>query len=186
MTATATSHLNGVDLGVLGALVETVKARPQDGVAGFHVRTRWTGGTRAETSVSKWSLGGKTMPRNFTIHTDEPPELCGESTAPNPQEVLMAAMNACILVGFVANCAVEGVELESFEIETEGELDLRGFFALDPAIKPGYDEVRYTIRVKADARPETLHAIHERVMQTSPNFFNVSNPVRIVPTLVVG
>ncbi|MBL0922436.1 MAG: OsmC family protein [Phycisphaerales bacterium] len=182
---TAASVVNGVDVGVIQGLVGAARADPAAAAAGFHVVTRWTGGAATETSVSRWSLGGRTMGRAFAFRTDEPPELCGRSEAANPQEVLMGAMNACIMVGFVANCALEGVELESLEIETEGELDLRGFLGLDASVKPGYDELRYTVRVKADAPLELLQTIHWRVMKTSPNFFNISQPVRLVPRLIV-
>jgi hypothetical protein len=45
----------------------------------------------------------------------------------NPQENLIAALNACLTVGYVAQCAVRGITLESLAIETNGEMDLRGY-----------------------------------------------------------
>ena len=71
------------------------------------------------------------MPRNFTIVADEPMELLGTNTAPNPQELLMAAVNACMMVGYVCQAAIRGITLDDCRIETEGELDLRGFLGLD-------------------------------------------------------
>ena len=38
-------------------------------------------------------------------------ELLGQNSAPNPQELLMTALNACITVGYVAGAAVKGVTL---------------------------------------------------------------------------
>ena len=97
----------------------------------------------------------------------------------------MAALNACMTVGYVAGCAMHGIVLESLEIETEGELDLRGFLGIDPNVKPGYDEVRYTVHIKGNGTPAQFRDIHETVMRTSPNYFNVANPIRMKPTLVV-
>lgn len=185
MTATAT-QVNGIDLAAVQNLVDAAKANPANAIAGFHVNSRWTGGAATETDVSRWSLGGRTLPRSFKVRTDEPPELCGRAADANPQEVLMTAMNACMMVGFVANCAIEGVELQSLEIETSGELDLRGFLGLDASVKPGYEELRVKVRVKADAPLELLQTIHWRVMKTSPNFSNITSPVRVIPELVVG
>ncbi|MGC7358423.1 OsmC family protein, partial [Mycobacteroides abscessus subsp. massiliense] len=65
------------------------------------------------------------------MEADEPPELLGGNTAPNPQELLMAALNACMSVGYAAVAATMGVTVRSLEIETTGELDLRGFLGLD-------------------------------------------------------
>lgn len=98
----------------------------------------------------------------------------------------MAAMNACVTVGYVASCAVHGIELESIEIETSGELDLRGFLGLDSSVKPGYDEIEYIVRIKGNGTPEQLRQVHATVMATSPNFFNITHPIRVRPRLVIG
>ena len=44
--------------------------------------------------------------------------------------VLMSAFNACIMVGYVVGASVNGIHLEKVEIETDGELDLRGFLGI--------------------------------------------------------
>src|SRR6266699_3273986 len=103
----------------------------------------------------------------------------------NPQEHLIAALNACMTVGYVAQCAVRGITLESLEIETEGEIDLRGFLGIDPNVANGYESLRYTVRIKGDGTKEQFAEIHDAVMATSPNFYNVSRPVALKPTLVV-
>jgi uncharacterized OsmC-like protein len=116
---------------------------------------------------------------------DEPLELLGENTAPNPQELLMAALNACIMVGYVAAAAVNGIALKNIEIETSGQLDLRGFLGVDPSVKPGYESIRYVVRIKGDGTPEQFKEIHANVMKTSPNYFNISQPVRLEGELVL-
>ena len=114
---------------------------------------------------------------------DEPHELLGQNSAPNPQEMLMTALNACIMVGYAPARALKGITLEKVEIETAGELDLRGFLGIDPAVPPGYEAISYTVRIKGDGTPEQYREIHETVMKTSPNYFNISRPIRIDATL---
>lgn len=184
MQATGTT-VNGIDTDALRSTMEAVARNPQSGAARFHVRTQWSGGTRSRTCVEQWSLGGQPMKRDYAILSDEPHELLGHAEAPNPQEILMAGLNACMTVGYVAGCAMKGIELESLEIETEGELDLRGFLGLDPNVKPGYDELRYTVRIRGTGTAEQFREVHETVMATSPNFFNLANPIRLRPRLVV-
>ena len=77
------------------------------------------------------------MARHFSIDIDEPSELGGSNRFANPQEHLIAALNACMTVGYVAQCAVRGIKLESLTIETDGEIDLRGFLGIDPAVPRG-------------------------------------------------
>ena len=71
-------------------------------------------------------------------------ELGGSNSFANPQEHLIAALNACMTVGYVAQCAVRGITLESLAIETEGEIDLRGFLGIDPAVPHGLREPEAT------------------------------------------
>ena len=183
--ATVQTNANGIDVDALKQAMGEISNDAGKGICKFQVATHWKGGTRSATTVDKWAIGGAQLPRNFTIDSDEPPELLGEATAPNPQEILMSGLNACVMVGYVTGCAVKGIELESLSIETEGELDLRGFLGLDDSVKPGYDEIRLIVRIKGNGSPEQFQEIHETVKATSPNFFNISKPIAVKPELVI-
>ncbi len=135
--------------------------------------------------MDSYTIGGQEVKRRFRVDVDEPVELLGTNTAPNPQEMLMTALNACIMVGYVAGAAVRGIRLERVEIETSGELDLRGFLGIDAEVRPGYESIQYMVRMKGDGTREQFEDIHETVMRTSPNYFNVSRPIRIDSELVV-
>lgn len=180
-----TQSLNGIDVPALQGFAETVKKDPARGIVKFNVHTRWQGQTRTSATATEYSLGGKSHRRHFEIAADEPGELLGLNSAPNPQEVLMAALNACMSVGYVANAAAMGIEVEKLEIRTEGQLDLRGFLGIDPSVKPGYEEVRYTVTIKTKSPKLKVEELHQLVMKTSPNFSNFATPVRMVPTLIV-
>lgn len=177
--AQVSEKVNGIDVTALRAVMREVEQDPKKGLVEFRVRSQWRGQTRSETRVDGYTIGGTKVARSFQITADEPFELLGENTAPNPQELLMAALNACVMVGYVANAAARGITLEKLEIETHGELDLRGFLGIDPNVRPGYETVHYTVRIKGDGTPEQFREIHETVLRTSPNYFNVSRPIRI-------
>ena len=61
----------------------------------------------------------------------------------------------------------------------------RGFLGLDPNVKPGYESIQYVVRIKGGGTAEQFREIHENVMKTSPNYFNISQPVRLDGQLVV-
>jgi uncharacterized OsmC-like protein len=186
MLDTVKSRVNGLDLNALGETVEAIEQDAKKAIVGFDVTTRWTGQTRSETTVEGYTLGGERIARNHKIVADEPCELLGSDGAPNPQELLMAAFNACITVGYVAGASVHGITLDSLEIRTRGELDLRGFLGLSDAVAPGYENVEYEVRIKGNGTPEQFEEIHQAVMKTSPNYFNISRPVRLTGTLRVS
>jgi uncharacterized OsmC-like protein len=186
MLDTVKSRVNGLDLAALGETVEAIQQDSAKALVAFDVTTRWTGQTRSETTVDGYTLGGERIARNHKIVADEPCELLGGDGAPNPQELLMAAFNACITVGYVAGASVNGITLDSLEIKTRGTLDLRGFLGLSDAVAPGYENVEYEVRIKGNGTPEQFEEIHQNVMKTSPNYFNISRPIRLSGTLRVG
>ncbi len=177
--------VNGIDVDALRAIIEDIKNEPAKGIAEFRVKTSWRGQARSEAAVESFKLGGREVKRRFTVRADEPVELLGENSAANPQELLMAGLNACICVGYVAGAAVHGITLSKLEIETNGQLDLRGFLGIDPSIKPGYESLQYVVRIAGNGTPEQFREIHENVMKTSPNYFNLSRPVRLDAKLQV-
>ena len=67
-----------------------------------------------------------------------------------------------------------------------GTLDLRGFLGLDDRVPPGYVEIDYQVSINGDGSREDFEEIHQTVMKTSPNYFNMSRPIRMNGTLHVG
>src|SRR3954469_7148256 len=185
MTQMKTGTVNGIDVDALKQVVSDVSRDSAKGMVRFQVTSAWQGQTRSRATVESFHLGGQEIKRNFEIDVDEPVELLGENTAPNPQEMLMTALNACITVGYVAGAAMKGIRLDKVEIQTSGQLDLRGFLGIDASVPPGYEAIRYTVTMKGDGSEADYREIHETVMKTSPNYFNIARPVRIESQLVV-
>jgi uncharacterized OsmC-like protein len=184
-TNTQPNVVNGINVDDLHALIEGVRQGPAKGKTHWRVASAWQGQARSRTYVEGFEIGGEQVARRFSIDIDEPLQLGGSNRFANPQEHLLAALNACMTVGYVAQCAVLGITLEKLEIETEGEIDLRGFLGIDPTVPPGYEKLRYVVRIKGSGTREQFVEIHKAVMATSPNFHNVSRPVNLIPTLVV-
>ena len=177
--------VNGINVDDLLALIERVSRDPAKGRTNWRVTTTWQGQARSRAEIESYEIGGEKVPRRFSIDIDEPRELGGSNSFANPQDHLIAALNACMTVGYVAQCAVRGITLESLAIETDGEIDLRGFLGIDPAVAPGYENLSYTVRIKGNGTKEQFAEVHNAVMATSPNFYNLSRPVVLKPALVV-
>ena len=177
--------VNGINVDDLFALIDSVKRDAAKGKTNWRVTTTWQGQTRSLAQVDGFEIGGEQVQRRFSIDIDEPCELGGTNQFANPQEHLLAALNACMTVGYVAQCAARGITIESLEIETDGEIDLRGFLGIDPTVPPGYENLSYVVRIRGTGTKEEFNEVHEAVMATSPNFYNVSRAVVLKPTLVI-
>ena len=177
--ATRRPAVNGIDLAALDDMADRVRDDPGCGCAEFRVMTEWKGQTRSESTVQSFTCAGEPISRSFTIAADEPRELLGQDSAPSPQELLLSAFNACMMIGYVAQAAIRGIELADCRIETEAELDLRGFLGLDEEVPPGYRRINYTVHLEGDGTRAQFEEIHQAVMATSPNYFNFAQPVQM-------
>lgn len=161
-----------IDIGKMNEFIDAVKKNPEKGRFTFKTETFWQDG-----SVSK------TKARKFEIKTDEPELLGGKDSGIDPIELLLASVSSCVSLGFATQAAKHGLNVEDFTIETEGDIDVRGYFGIDGA-RPGFQDIRYTIKVKSNASEEALKKILEIAESTSPMVDNVSNGVRITSNLV--
>lgn len=152
-----TTKLNGVDLEVVGGLINTVKQNPCEAATQWKATVTWEGAFRSSVKI-----------RDFApIPSDEPEALGGTDTAPNPAELLLGALGNCLTVGYAANAAAAGITLKDLRIELEGDLDLHTFLGLDQG-HAGYNALRVSVHVDADADRETIEALHRKVIGSSP------------------
>jgi uncharacterized OsmC-like protein len=76
----------------------------------------------------------------------------------------------------VYHAAVRGIKLDEVESTLEGDLDLRGFFAITDEVRPGYEEIRVKFKVKTDL--EDLETLKE-LIRLSPVYDVVSNGTKV-------
>lgn len=176
---------NGIDVIAFQKFADKVTQNPDKAKARFSVQTDWAGQTRTVSTIKSYDLFEKSYERTFHITADEPVEILGTNTAPNPQELLMTALNACLSVAYVAIAASKGINVNSLKINTTGELDLRGFLGLDENVNPGFDSVQYTVHIDAEASQQQIEEIHQAVLLTSPNYANFSRSIKMEPKLII-
>src|SRR5580765_3517660 len=92
----APTVVNGINLDDLFALIADVKRDAAKAKTNWRVTTTWQGQTRSRAQVEGFSIGGEQVPRQFSIDIDESCELGGSNRFANPQEHLIAALNACL------------------------------------------------------------------------------------------
>src|SRR5262249_28727131 len=118
-TLTEPKIVNGLNVDEIDNVIAAVKEDSSKAKTNWAVTTHWRGGTRSDTRVTGFEIAGEHVARDFTIRVDEPTQLLGTNQYANPQEYLLAALNACMIVGYTAACAHSGIELTELRIETE-------------------------------------------------------------------
>lgn len=134
-------------------------------IATFRVDSRQVAGLRSDVRI-----------RGFEIAVDEPPTLGGKDTAPNPVEYALAALATCQEITYRLHADHLGIPLDAIAVSLEGDIDLRGFFAVDESVRPGFQAIRGTVTLESSAPPEELERLKAHVDAHCPVLDLLSNP----------
>lgn len=178
-------YMENLDLRALLERISQIENDVSGSKVKFRVKTNWQGKSKSRSIIDSYNLGGKEISRHFEVDIDEPSELFGDNEAPNPQEMLLSALNACLMSSYVTCAAMHLIKLDHIEIESSGELDLRGFLGLNLSTKPGYEALNYKVKIKGDATESQIEMMHKAVMSTSPSLFNMERPIKMLADLEI-
>ena len=152
-------------------IVETqtdLLANPDHAIATFSVNSRQVEGLRSETKI-----------RQFNVTVDEPPNLGGTDTGPNPVEFVLAALATCQEITYRAYATALGIPLESVSVTLEGSLDLRGFFAVKDGVRAGFNDLRGVVNLKSSAPDAELAKLKDVVDAHCPVLDILRAPVPV-------
>jgi putative redox protein len=122
------------------------------GVTERSVRSRLTGGLRAVVQAG-----------DFEVVADEPEEVGGSNTGPQPTELLLASIASCFTLALAYSARKRGTELGEVEVDVVGHYD-----------GPRFDSFRIVVRAGGVAGLDKLIESAKRVcyvtrtLQSSP------------------
>ncbi|MBO9539770.1 OsmC family protein [bacterium] len=176
------AQIDGIDLDNLKATVTMFRDHPDLARFKFRARNVWKMGTHNQTQIERFYGAGQedtSRPEPIAIEADEPPLLLGHNAGANPVEHVLVALSSCLTTSLVANAAARGIRLRAVTSKLEGDLDVRGFLGLSDEVRNGYQNIRVSFEIDADAPEETLRELVEIAKQRSPVFDIVSHGVPV-------
>jgi uncharacterized OsmC-like protein len=178
---------SGVNAQVLHAVVESIKNQPEMAKVTFEVQTQWQNGDgfKIRSTGKNFQIGGQTVEREeaFTLGSNFPDVLGGMSRRPTVCEMCMARIGSCISQTIVAYATMMGVQLDSIRIETEGDVDIRGFTGVSEKVRPGAQEFRMNIHLDSKtASKEQLEKLYELGKKFSPAIDTLTHGTTIKTT----
>src|SRR5260221_3074099 len=135
----------------------SLRQNPTEGAATFAAATRQLAGLRSEATI-----------RDFRLTLDEPPALGGADSGPNPVELVLAALGACQEITYRLFAENLGIPLNHVSVKVEGRLDLRGLFAVDEGVRPGFREIRATVEIDSPAGKDDIERLRLAVDSHCP------------------
>jgi uncharacterized OsmC-like protein len=184
-TATALKEpviMNGVSVTGIFDTIAAVKADAGLAEFKFRARNQWIDGGHNRSTIEGFygcRQEDSSRKKPFVFDASEPPVLLANNEGANPVEFVLHALAGCLTTTMVYHAAARGIKIEAVDSKLEGDLDLQGFLGISDKVRKGYREVRVTMRVKSNARPEFLRGL----AQFSPVFDIVSNSLPVVVTV---
>lgn len=124
--------------------------------------------------------------REHSLTIDEPTSIGGTDLGPSPVEVILAALGSCQEITYRAFAAAMGIELDNVAVELEGDIDFRGFFAVDETVRAGFGDIRAIVKIESQASVADLERLREAVNSHCPVLDILSNPVPVKLDLIIN
>lgn len=148
--------------------ISQIESQSETAKAVFKVETKFLDGVKCKAVI-----------RNFSIYVDEPQNLGGLDTAPNPVELLLAALGTCQEIVYSAFAAIQGIPLDEVSVEVKGTLNLKGMFALEQNTPAGFNEISYKTTIKSSADEEEIKKLVEAVEAHCPLLDTLKRPINV-------
>tara|TARA_B110001450_G_scaffold235073_1_gene239503 strand:- start:6698 stop:7234 length:537 start_codon:yes stop_codon:yes gene_type:complete len=172
--------LNNINISGLSEFANEIRERNIESKATYGVKLNWESGTKTTVSTKNMILGEHKIIRDFNFTIDEPTQLLGVNSAPNPAEYMLGGLAGCMAVTFMAGATAMNIEIDKLELEIDGELDLMGFLGLNDNSTVGFPELKFIFNVKGNGTQEQYNTLLERVSKHSPNYNTIKNEVRMI------
>jgi uncharacterized OsmC-like protein len=177
------SGFNGVNTQVLNTVFESMRNHPEMAKATFSVKSAWNGGFSVTSTSKGFRIGGQNIERNTEYRTkhDFPDQLSGEGRGPTVCESCMGSLAACLTQTIVAHATSRGIQIDSIDIDVEGDVDLRGFTGISNDVRPGAQQFRVDMNIKSNnASKEQINELYEIGKRFSPAFDTLTNGTSVV------
>jgi uncharacterized OsmC-like protein len=181
MTTTESPARNGVDTATLFATINAVNEQRDLVRFQFRATNTWMSGTHSRSSISSFYGAGQETAHvtTFDIDADHPVVLTGKDNGPTPVEFMLVGLAGCLTAGLANIAAARGVTLHSVESTVEGDIDLQGILGLSREVRNGYQQIRVSFRIDADASPEKIRELVAQSQARSAVFDIITNQVPV-------
>lgn len=126
-----------------------------------------------------------TTVRGFKAVCDEPVDAGGTDHGMNPVELLLASLGSCMTIAAYYLAPSQGIEIESFSIDVEGDVDPDGFMGMNPDVRNGVMQIRVVPHIKCNVSDDAARAFIKLVESRCPVSDTLSQGTEVVCTDIV-
>ena len=181
MSTTAKPIDNGVNVQALLDAREALSQAPEAAQFTWRAKCEWVKGTHSRSTVEGFfGLGEEQKHRNkYSFEADHPEVFASEDNAATPVEMVLAGLASCLTAGVAAVAQRREIQLRSVTATLEGGMDIQGILGIDSDVRNGFDGIKVTFDIDADATKDEIKAIVAQSQKRSAVFDVVTNPTNV-------
>jgi uncharacterized OsmC-like protein len=121
--------------------------------------------------------------QTFAYDADHPEIFAAEDQGATPVEYVLVALASCLMAGVASVAQHRQIQLRSVKATLEADMDMQGILGMDADIRNGFNALRVTFDVDADASKEDIAALVAQSQRRSAVFDIVTNPTNVTVTV---
>jgi uncharacterized OsmC-like protein len=182
MASTETTTVdNGVNVEALLGAREALTEAPEAAQFRWRATCKWMNGTHSHSTVEEYfGLGENHRHKSeFTFDADHPEVFASADKGATPVELVLVGLGACLTAGIAAVAQHRNIQLRSVLATIEGGMDIQGILGIDSDVRNGFDGIKVTYKIDADATPDEIKAVVAQSQKRSAVFDIVTNPTNV-------
>ena len=172
---------NGVDVEFLLGAREMLSEAPEAAQFKWRAKCDWVRGTHSQTSVEGFFGLGEEQSHKSThvFDADHPEVFSSEDHGATPVEIVLAGLASCLTAGVAAVAQHREIQLNSVSATLEGGMDVQGILGIDSDVRNGFDGIKVTYNIDADASQEDIEALVAQSQKRSAVYDIITNPTNV-------
>jgi len=172
---------NGVNVQALLDAREALAEAPEAAQFTWRASSRWEDGVHSTTSIQNFfGLGEEQSHKTETVFDADHPEVFAAlDQGITPIEFLLVGLASCLTAGVASVAQNRGIQLRSVESTVEGNHDIRGILGIDSDARNGFNDVKVTFTIDADASRQEIEALVAQSQKRSAVFDALTNPTEV-------
>jgi uncharacterized OsmC-like protein len=172
---------NGVNVEALLGAREVLKGAPEAAAFTWRASSKWTHGVQTQIKIQNFfGLGEEQSHKSESVFDADHPEIfAATDNAITPIEYLLVGLASCLTAGVASVAQNRGIQLRSVEANLEGAHDIRGILGADSDVRNGFNDIKVTFTIDADASREEIEALVAQSQKRSAVFDALTNPTNV-------
>jgi uncharacterized OsmC-like protein len=176
-----TTVTNGVNVRALLDAREVLKGAPEAAQFTWRACAKWQNGVHSQIKVQSFFGLGEEQAHNeeWSFEADHPEVFAATDNGITPIEYLIVGLASCLTAGVASVAENRGIQLRSVESTVEGAHDIRGILGADSDVRNGFNDIKVTFHIDADAPREDIEALVAQSQKRSAVFDALTNPTNV-------